>query len=155
MSVFITIISGVAVFVLGQVFLKLVIEPVQEAKRTISKIRIELFRNAHLIHNADKLKKEQKSTLFESFRLLAAELVAATEVIPFYNKFSNLFSLPTQENMKNASKNLVALSNWINVQHDKQLGHILKNNQELADNLGFVLEQGERINEETINALIN
>ena len=92
--------------------------------------------------------------MFESFRLLGAELIAATELIPFYDKFSKLVSLPKRAKMKNASTNLIALSNWISVEHDKQLGHILKNSQELADNLGFVLEPGERINEETINALI-
>ena len=44
MQVFLTIFSGVFVFVIGQIFLKLVIEPVQVLKTTISKVAYLLNR---------------------------------------------------------------------------------------------------------------
>ncbi|MBD3813965.1 MAG: hypothetical protein IE917_17360 [Betaproteobacteria bacterium] len=154
MNIFLTIISGVAVFVLGQIFLKLVIDPIQEAKKTIARIRIELIRNGHVLHNANAVDKELKDKLFESFRSLAAELIAATEIIPFYKATSKVAGLPSNKKMRDASRNLIALSNWMFVNHDKQIGHILKNNDELADNLGFKIDPGDRVSKEAIAELI-
>jgi hypothetical protein len=154
MNIFLTIISGVTVFVLGQVFLKLIIDPVQEAKKTIANIRIELIRSGHVLHNANVVDKELRDKLFDSFRSLAAELVAGTETIPFYKIIAKVVGLPPSHNARAASRNLIALSNWMCINHDKQIGHILKNSEELTDNLKFQVDPGDRVSKEVIADLI-
>ena len=48
-TVFLTVLSGVITYVLGQLVLRLVIEPVQELRRTISVISHALIRSARHI----------------------------------------------------------------------------------------------------------
>jgi hypothetical protein len=51
MTVFLTVLSGVLFFVLGQLALKLVIEPLNDMRKTIGLISHALIEHAGLIHN--------------------------------------------------------------------------------------------------------
>ena len=51
LTVFLTVLSGVLTYVVGQLVVKLVIEPVQEARRTIGQISHSLIEHAHVIAN--------------------------------------------------------------------------------------------------------
>ena len=57
-TVFLTVISGVLTYVLGQLVLKLVIEPVQETKRTIGQISHSLIEHGNVIQNPDFASEE-------------------------------------------------------------------------------------------------
>jgi len=50
-TVFLTIFAGVVTYVLGQIVLKLVIEPVQDLRRTIGAISLTLIERANVTQN--------------------------------------------------------------------------------------------------------
>ena len=51
MSTFLTIIAGVAVYVLGQLIIKLIVDPIQAFKSTVGEISIALINNANVYAN--------------------------------------------------------------------------------------------------------
>lgn len=53
MNIFATIVAGITVFVLGQILLKLVIEPIQKLRETISEIAFHLA-NDHQVSTTQK-----------------------------------------------------------------------------------------------------
>jgi hypothetical protein len=155
MSIFLTIISGFTVFVLGQVFLKLIIEPVQELKKTISNVRFNVIKSAHITFNSNSVDAESLKEVFNEFRSLSADLHAKVYLVPLYDFWRIIFFLPSRKNIGAASTNLIAISNWINISdHKQQLGYILKNSQDLHDNLDMLLEEKDRISEETLRELV-
>lgn len=157
-DLFATIFSGVTVFVLGQIFVKMFIEPVQEIKKTIAKIRMDIHRYGHIIHNYNNIDENIRNETSAILRNLSAELIAHLELIPFFSFASKIFKFPKPENIKKASINLIALSNWMlypnntNKGKDKY-GYILENYQNLHDNLGFVIDDASRLDKETLDAL--
>src|SRR5438105_629763 len=99
-SIFLTIVSGTAVFVLGQLLLKLFIEPIQEHRRVKAKIVHALtyfrwWRNYYFVPapktEADKPewdKKMGEANLY--LRDLASNLRTSVASIPFYGCFSRV-----------------------------------------------------------------
>lgn len=58
MSIFATIVAGVTVFVLGQILLKLVIEPIQKLREAIAEVAFRLANDHAVIHNAETVAKK-------------------------------------------------------------------------------------------------
>jgi hypothetical protein len=63
MQIFLTIFSGVLVFVIGQIFLKLVIDPVHQFKRIISDISLALIQYADVWRSKGLAYEEDKELL--------------------------------------------------------------------------------------------
>ncbi len=84
MTIFITILSGVIVFVLGQTILKLFVEPWQMQRECIAKISNSLLLYANVYSNPGNNSKEEATLVSSEIRKLAAELVASCNRIPFY-----------------------------------------------------------------------
>lgn len=99
MDIFLTILSGVAVFVLGQTFLKLVIEPVHRLKESISDISYALVYYADIYSNPGITGTQNESETKQKLRTLSSELNAATYLIPKYNWSRLIFGLPSRENI--------------------------------------------------------
>lgn len=118
MSIFLTIFSGVFVFVLGQIILKLLIDPVQGYKTTVGDISIALINHANVYSNPGVLKQQRMDGASEELRLLASKLSAYVVLIPFYEKTAKFFKLPSIKDTHEVKKQLIGLSNGI---HDK--GH--------------------------------
>lgn len=154
MTIFLTILSGFLVFVFGQIFLKLVIEPVQQLKKTIASAGYTLVKFAHIIHNSDNVDQEERLSVFKDLRELSAQIYSATELVPLFSVTRLVFGLPEKKIIYQGSKNIIGISNWIHIQHEHKMGHIIKNIQEVYGNLGLYVSDEDRINEETINALI-
>ena len=112
-TVFLTVLSGVLVFVFGQTFLKLVIDPVCQLKKTRSDISHTLIRYGHVIHNAQSVPEELHTETFDKLRELSGQLYADMELIPAYGLFGRVFFLPGKSKVYAAAKNLTALSNWM------------------------------------------
>lgn len=110
-AIFTTIISGVTVFVLGQIFLKMVIEPVQNLKATISKVAHCLTNDYIILMNADVLSKKESQETYKKLRNLGAQLYADLHVVPLYHFFRNIFGLPSFNNLVEASDKLFGISN--------------------------------------------
>jgi len=82
MQIFLTIISGVSVFVIGQIILKVCIDPIQEQRRVIGRIiNATLFYS----HDPDDILKAH-----EEVSKITSDLLAASALIPFYSFFEGL-----------------------------------------------------------------
>jgi hypothetical protein len=77
-----TIIPATLIFVIGQIFTRFVLEPIQEQARTVGRIAFCLLAYADLTpetHKTDRLDEASRA-----LRELAAQLRASRRVIPFY-----------------------------------------------------------------------
>ncbi|MCM2290602.1 MAG: hypothetical protein NDI67_16375 [Sulfuritalea sp.] len=111
MSVFATVVSGVTVFVVGQVLLKLVIEPIQKLREAIAEVAFYLANDHAVIHNAETVEKEVAQAAYSNLRQLGARLVSNRQLIPSYPYLRKLFSLPDSANIQEASQKLFQISN--------------------------------------------
>ncbi len=111
MSVFITIFAGFTVFVLGQIFLKWFIEPVQEFRKLQGEI-LFIFANDHAaIHNARAIDEKEAIKVMDKLYKLGAKLHSCIHLIPIYNKTRHLFSLPEEEKVIFAAKIIHSMAN--------------------------------------------
>jgi hypothetical protein len=124
MQVFLTVFSGVLVFVIGQIFIKLVIDPVHQFKRIISDISLALIQYANVWHSPDLPYEEDKELLEATgeFRKLASLLNASRYLIPIYNQTSIFFFLPEEKALDSVNENLIALSNLLQNSEDPRSG---------------------------------
>ena len=85
MSVFLTIIAGVFVFIIGQIILKLFVEPWQKQRECIALIGHSLILHANIYGNPGKGDGNILTEASQEIRKLAADLVTSCNRIPFYN----------------------------------------------------------------------
>lgn len=111
LSVFLTIFSGVAVFVIGQIALKLFIDPIHDFKKVIGEISNCLINNAGNYSEPEKLSVEKQGEVAKALLGLSAKLSAQVSIIPLYSKLSRIYSCPSIDNVVVASKNLIGISN--------------------------------------------
>ncbi len=113
MSIALTAAFGVAIFVVGQIVQRLLIEPVQELKRTLGRIAHAIaFHGCTSYAFVDDAGEHHDPHIQEvdaSLRGLAAELRANRAVIPAYRVVAYLFRLPSQDGINRASR---ALYRW-------------------------------------------
>ena len=147
MQIFLTIFSGVAVFVLGQIILKLVIEPVHRFRSTIADISYALVYYADIYSNPGITGKEREEETKQKLRTLSSELNAATYLIPKYDLTRRVFGLPQREKVVEAAGQLIGLSNSL---HSEKFDRGTKNftrYQQICMNLNIYLPKGERPDE--------
>ena len=99
-----TVIAGVLVFVASQLFLKLVIEPIHQPKKTMADISHTFVRYAHAIHNPDVIPPELHSEVFEKLRQLSGRLYADMALIPLYPVFGAICFLPVEKDVRECSE---------------------------------------------------
>lgn len=104
------VITGVSTFVIGQIIVKLFIDPIQDMKKTISQISLTLLERANVIANPGGPTKEETS---DSLRKLASQLNAHLYLIPAYWVTSIIFCLPSKKKLLIASRALIGLSNSV------------------------------------------
>ncbi|WP_455917653.1 hypothetical protein [Pseudomonas cerasi] len=100
-STFSTIVAGVTVFVIGQVLVKLTIDPVQQLKAAISLTANTLLRHQAQITNATP--NDEVSAAAKSH---AADLVSKAAVVSFYPAVAFIFRLPSKANVRKAAQQL-------------------------------------------------
>lgn len=139
-KIVLTAVSGVAVFVIGQLVAKFVIDPIQEQKKLIGEIAatIILYSNVgsgiekdyydHMtsLANSDRAGKEididrykelikaERGRSDEAARVLrrqATELLSKTHAIPFYRLLSRLRQVPKLDDILAVSSQLIGMSN--------------------------------------------
>ena len=112
MELFVTVISGVLIFVLGQLLLKLVIEPLQEFKKEIALTLNSLFFHKDKISNPNaNLIKKDIWEVSSILRKHSSNLEAKSSIIPLYDCWYKLRILPSKKNIKKATNKLIGLSN--------------------------------------------
>ena len=110
MTLFSTIVAGVTVFVLGQILLKWVIEPIQQLREVISEIIYHFANDYSIIQNAHITDKEVALSVCKELERLGAKLLSKQHLIPFYAKIHKFLRLPEENNLFKASKKLSLIS---------------------------------------------
>jgi len=113
MTIFLTIIAGVITYVIGQLIMQLIIEPVHELKKVISNISLSLIEYANVYSNPGVWGEEKEKDVSNILRKLSSQLNAHLYLIPKYTLVATIFGLPSKDNLIQASKNLIGLSNSV------------------------------------------
>lgn len=114
MSIFLTIISGVIVFVIGQTILKLFVEPWQTQRECIAKISNNLLLYANVYGTVGATGIDETKIISVEIRKLAAELIASCNRIPYYEQIAKTKIFPSFEIILKVQKNLIGLANSLN-----------------------------------------
>lgn len=127
-----TALLGAIVFVVGQFLLKLVVEPVQEQRRTKGEVTHALtyYRNVYEVMDHDQVPEAGRM-----HRDLAAALLIGVDVIPFYRVLATLRLVIPKEKLRKASTALMGLSNCIG--KESRLDDAEHRRREIAENLGI------------------
>ena len=155
-----TVISGITILVLivfmhACIFLRSIIQPVHQLKRTMADILHTFSRYTYVIHYVDVIPPDLHSEVYEKLRRHSNQLYADMSLIPswFFNfpYFGKVFSLPEEKMVYKSARNLTATANWIHVNHNCKLNYIVKNIQTACDNLGLYIDPKDRITNEHLN----
>jgi hypothetical protein len=103
-DVFSTVLSGTAVYVLGQMALELVLESVRDLKKTIGMISHSLIEREGDIFNPGRGKDDVMDDTARELRKLASRLPKYLDLIPSYTLMARIFSLPFPAEILAASK---------------------------------------------------
>lgn len=146
-----TVMAGLLIFDAGQIFLKLVIEPVHQLKKTLADISHTFVRYAHRIHNPDVISQDDLKEIFEKLRELSGRLYEDMALIPAYCVVGIIFFLPDKDKIYSAATNLIAIANWMHSKNDHKFDHIVKNIQTACENLGLYIDPKDRIPDELLH----
>ena len=143
MEIFFTILAGAGTFVLGQIILKLLIDPVQSFKKTVAEIAIKLILYANIYANPKPLGDERQGAMSQDMRILSSKLISKMYLIPAYNISKYIFGLPSKNQVETASRKLIFIHNG----HDSALVNqgILNSYaaQEVRNSLGIYTPKDE------------
>lgn len=153
MNTFNVILSGVAVFILGEIFVRFFLTPIHKLKEVKGEIASILLFHADNYGQAyldleaalgskgeDRRVIEERigstrrwnndlSKASDATRAIAAKLISAAEGIPFYNLVSTIKMIPPKVNILRAKKHLIRLSNSFDG------GQAIINSAEYSDNV--------------------
>lgn len=108
-NMILTVISGVLVFILGQLFIEYFLKPIQEYKKLRAKIAFSLTYYANLYGNPVKHEKGKVDNYeigSDKIRILSAEVSSFVEIRPVVN-----FFIPQKDCLAEVAKDLMGLSN--------------------------------------------
>lgn len=108
-SVFITIFAGVSVFVIGQIIIRVWLDPVVAVKEALGEL------NHHLLwHKATVIGKAHDTlAIQEEIKRLSAKLHAKRNAVPFYQQSARIFGLPSEQDLLVASGCLNQICNLL------------------------------------------
>ncbi|MFA7332023.1 MAG: hypothetical protein WC326_13220 [Candidatus Delongbacteria bacterium] len=137
---------GVTTFVIGQILVKLVIDPVQDMKKCIAEIAHSLIELAQFYANPGVASLDVETSASRQLRNLSCQLVSRLYLVPFRTLTMFLFNLPNNDDIYNASKQLIALSNGFQKTELLNMATInLVRAQKIKDCLGIYQPENERI----------
>jgi hypothetical protein len=109
-----------AVFVFGQAVQRFLFEPVAEMRKLVGQIATDLVFYRNRFSAPDAIPLEQWIEATDAYRKHAAALRSLPLAIPFYDSIAKFFSLPCRQQTREASHNLIGISNmtYKNPSHD-------------------------------------
>lgn len=118
------IMSGIIIYVVGEIIVKIVIDPVQELKRVIADIAFKLIHYSHVfkLSTSDesaagtvekKTDLEKLELAADEYRKLASMLNAGYRLVPFYPLTRIIFFLPKEVEILDARNALLEMSEEI------------------------------------------
>ena len=139
-----TVLAGVLTFVIGQLIVKLLIDPVQNMKATIGVISHNLVLYANVIANPGVGTKELMDEASRALRGQSSQLRAHLFLIPAYTVTSKVFGLPSITNVRSASRALIGLSNSVYSATDRIHEMNAKAIERVCDGLGIPMDDNDR-----------
>lgn len=128
LKIALTVVTGVAVFVLGQIIQKWFIEPIQDQRKTIG--RIANYLNFYANVDPELSSPEDMKEAKRNIRGLSSSLHESLTLIPCYWLLSTLWIVPKRKAVLDAASNLIGMSNTLRSgdMTDKQneVAHALK-----------------------------
>jgi len=114
MTIALTILSGLALLVVGQIIIRSFIDPVYELRKLRGEVADALIFYANLYMNPGHAHKTPEiDAAVNALRSLGSRLATRRYAIPFYRLFVFLRAVPPSDSIERASKNLTGLSNSI------------------------------------------
>jgi hypothetical protein len=118
------IMAGIIIYVVGEIIVKIVIDPVQELKRVIADIALKLIHYSHVFTlsvsdesatgaGKKKIDQEKLELVADEYRKLASMLNAGYRLVPFYSLARIIFFLPKEVEVLNARNALLEMSEEI------------------------------------------
>ncbi len=135
-----TIIGGIIIYVGGQIISKFFIEPIHEQKKIIGEIDDALGFYAHIYCNPGIPPKEKIDEASNRFRQLATLLRSKAYLIPWYNLFAKIRIVLKSDSIKDASGELIGLSNSMHRESIEGLGSLGILNSDRADKIRKLLK---------------
>ncbi|HZD41151.1 MAG TPA: hypothetical protein VE131_10545 [Terriglobales bacterium] len=103
-----TIIGGVLVYVLGQIFIRFFVDPYQRYRQVVGEIADALDYYANVSGGSHRQRQDEASN---AFRQRARLLRMRAYEIPYYNRFARWRWVPPWQSVMEASSALMSLSN--------------------------------------------
>ena len=110
-QVFWMVLSGVLVFVIGQLLVKFAIEPMHEYRKLCGEIADALVFYANVTARYTGIQKELLEEAQCTYRRLAGQLYARAHVIRLYPVWAFVRLVPRRKDLAQASSSLIGLSN--------------------------------------------
>ncbi len=113
LNLIVTVISGVLVFTLGQLFVEFILRPIQEYKKLKADVAKELVYQAMYYQNPQDITQYKNWPKWqegsEKIRVLASEVAAFAEIKPV--QIFVFYSIPSKKKLTEAARYLIGLSN--------------------------------------------
>ena len=117
LTLFFTITGGVIVFCTSQIFLKFFIEPIQKLDMCRGEILDALISNRKVYLNPNTFSKYEELEVSIKIRKIATKLLSIKNMIRGNKFFSSLNLSIKEENILEAHKSLLGLSNSMSIGH--------------------------------------
>ena len=144
MTVFLTVLAGVLTFVLGQIVLRLFVEPVLELKRTIADIAIATIKHANVYCNPGVTTVEKENEAARELKALASRLNAGTYLVSPYPTLQWLFRLPAKSNISQAMSHLIGISHSVHAGSERMATVNGKKSDKVCELLGIHLPDQDK-----------
>ena len=139
LTIFLTVISGVLVFVIGQIIIKFFVEPIHEQWKVIGLVCDTLIYYAGFYavpnHGRDDKDREEAN---RKTREMSTLLISRTHLVPWYNLFETLRIVKKKSKIISAARNMFGL---LSDMYDENNGLLFSRNRikEIEDNLGVII----------------
>ncbi len=111
---FVTVVTGTAVYVVGQMISKFLIDPVYEMRRKVLKTSDDLSFHSNIYANwmqPDKFPAETVKATSQTLRQASVGLSTAVSAVLFYGFWVRVRLLPNKEKIRIAARDMIYLSN--------------------------------------------
>jgi len=137
---FITVITGVLVFVIGQIIVKFFIEPANEQSKLIGEIFFGLTYYRNVYANPGSARDEILDKTSDAFRKYGSQLKGTTNAVRSYKLWETLGLVPIRANIDKAVGNLICIANSIHLPYgqtesDIEAGRANKNDADKTESL--------------------
>ena len=111
MQIFLTIIAGVSVYVLGQFILRIIIEPIQELRKEIQLVISNCIYYEDIVLNMPNIEEDLIKEASITLRKRSSELESKASIVPLLDLFSKTNIVPNHKAISDISSALIGLSN--------------------------------------------